>query len=593
MTAQRPRRWRRACLVLCLTLCAAHWLAAATAAEKTPFWIGIRSNIVIDEQVAEELGRRAGLVALRAAREGPGTGYSFPDIVSRIKNQAPAVPVLAVAWVSRYRAPGRIESYLLEGLNLGTPLGETRREKGPQTVFLDVTVPGVRRAIVERLAAQRAQLGVDGYAVDLATRTPAARPRQLAVICDRSPVFCDAYAKSMDGIMGDLKAALGMKGTLLYNGLWNFAPGMLQDQARLLRQADSAAIEYFGMNPGEGMHKFEADVLPYLKVIPQLPANKPVAVFGRGSWGYKDYAADYYWQRYLYAAFLLGRRKGDLFKYHSSFQVPAHAGRAGGLDVYADWNIDIGDPLGPFYVRDGVYQREFRNGRVLLVPDDGTGRAVHLDRKYHSPEGKSLAGQVFVAPGESLILLNSQTFAPAYAEGRSFAAGEMAAWRWAQAGLQTTAQGKQLRLNALPGAMEGEHDLLLDYERSLRPYERLKIDAVLTIESSAVLAVAEVDDPEGRHNWAVVAIEASASAPENVRLRPAVHFRAPARQLDSERWPQLRVKYGPDRGKPIVLDGPEVFSSTKYRFRRWSHVRLIGPMDIEAVSLSRRSALRN
>lgn len=559
---------------------------AALCAEKAGFWLAIRSNTVIDRQVAEEIGARAGMIVLRAPAEGKSPGYSFPEIVARLKTEAPDTPVLSYAQISRIQTRGRIETHLLSGLDFGPLLDKTTNRKGREVSYVNITDTEVRRRIVERLAVERRRLGVDGFAVDLASRKPSVRPRALANICDAKPSFCDLYARSMDDVFSRLNAALGAGGTLLYNGLWNLAPGMLADQAQLLLHADAASIEYFGMVPGERRVGFTENILPYLDSIPRLPKGKPVLFFARGPWRYMDYVADYSWQRYLYASFLLVRRPGDMFKYHTSFQIPAHAGRVGGMDIYSDWkHIDLGNALGPYRVEGGLYLRDFARGRVVVAPDDGNGGQTRLTAPRFTPEGQQVSGEVSVAPGQALILLDAR---PEPQPARHLiSARKMASWGWTNADLVAAPDGEWLHLHPLPAGLEGEHDIWLDIERSLSPFQRLELTAVLQDPAAAALAVAEVDDPRGEHAWVVVAVQPSGSTSGTKRLREAVQFRTS--HLARERWPWLYLEHKPNSPKPIVLDGPAVFSATDYRFRRWSHLRLVGPLKVSAVRLSRRA----
>ncbi|MEQ1847422.1 MAG: hypothetical protein ABL983_17800, partial [Nitrospira sp.] len=51
-----------------------HYLTDANAAGDIAFWLEPRSNMIIDQQVANEIGHRAGLIVLRAARKNPEAG---------------------------------------------------------------------------------------------------------------------------------------------------------------------------------------------------------------------------------------------------------------------------------------------------------------------------------------------------------------------------------------------------------------------------------------------------------------------------------------------------------------------------------------
>ena len=558
----------------------------ANAAGNTAFWLEPSSNTIIDQQVASEIGHRAGLIVLRAGRNSPETAYMFPAIVARLKKNAPKTPVLSYAWVNRSAEKGRIEADLLRGANIGKPLFEIDDAGQGKVKFLDITDTDVRRNVVNRLSTERNRLGVDGFAVDLATRTPNVRPKPLASICQKKVGFCDNYSKGMDELFAKLQAALGTNGMLVYNGLFNFESGQIKDQAKLLAHADAVAVEYFGMDPNEKIHSFTKDILPYLNIIPRLPKNKPVLIFARGPWAYSDYLTDYRWQRYLYASFLLARREGDLFKYHASFQIPAHKGRAGGLDFYADWEASLGDALGPFRLQGKLYRREFSRGMVVVAPDDGSGGKIQITGTLFTLEGNSVSGEIRLAPGDSLILLNKLDAVRNRPVSDVYGAKYIASWGWTNAELSRTSGGDRLILAKLPAQLEGEHDLLLDYERSLAPYERLQIDVKLLEPSSAVFAVAEVDDPKGRHIWVVVEINRSQNKLDKPRMLEPVQFRFSPRKKKNELWPLIHIDYNPDNNNPILLDGSKVFSGTDYRFRRWSHVRFAGPLEISEISLS-------
>lgn len=564
-----------------------HYLTDANAAGNIAFWLEPRSNMIIDRQVANEIGRRAGLIVLRAARKSPEAGYTFTDIVDRLKENAPSTPVLSYAWASRSAEKGRIEAELLKGAAIGKSLVETDDAGQGRVKFLDITDPQVRRNVVNRLSAERKLLSVDGFAVDLSTRTPKVRPVPLAKICQKKIRFCDDYSKGMDDLFAKLRLAVGKNGMLVYNGLFNFEPGQIEDQAKLLEQADAAAIEYFGMDPNENAHSFAKDIMPYLNIMPRLPKNKPVLVFARGAWAYSDYVADYRWQRYLYASFLLARREGDLFKYHASFQVPAHKGRAGGLDVYADWNIPLGDALVSSSKQGSLYKREFSRGMVVVAPDDGSGGKIQLAGIRYTPEGNSVSGDIRLSPGDSLILFNKLEKENSRPVSHVYSARNIASWGWPNAELKKMSEGDRIKLTPLPAQLEGENDMLLDYERSLAPYERLEINAKLLDSSSAIFAVAEVDDPNGKHMWLVLEISRSREKLGKPKMRVAVNFRMPTpRKSEDKLWPFIHIEHKPDDKARILLDGPKVLKGTDYRFRRWSHVRFAGSLEISEVSLS-------
>lgn len=575
------------------------WSPDAEARERLACWLALRSNQIVDEQVAREVAPGCGVIVLRARAESAHSGYSFPDIVRRLKAAAPGVPLLSYAVVTRRYKGRTIESDLLRNLDLGSPVAVSRnRSRESEVAFLDITNPYVRRSIIERLASERIRLGVDGFAVDLATRTPVERPQPLARICREKPNFCEAYGLAMDDLLARLNDALGDGGIVLFNGLWNFAPGMLEDQARLLAKADAVAIEYFGLNPRESAPgsprsaggrdgAFATSVLPYLDMIMRLPQGKPALVFGRGTWGYAHYAEDYRWQRYLYGAFLLGRRAEDLYKYHASFQVPAHAGRAGGLDVYADWSLDLGAPRGPYRPQAGLYGRQFANGGVFVAPVEGAGGIARLETPGFTPEGEQLAGEVRIPPGTALILLNKRVESFPGAPARRITGRQIGTWGWQYLRLS----GEKVRLDRLPPERIGEHDVLLDHVRSLAPFQYLRLDATPLEPGAVVLAVAEVDDPLRRYQWTVVELAAQGGAVSADEMSPPVEFRSTARADRQQSWPRIGLSWNTGAGGAVLLDGPELLARRGLRFRRWSHLRLMGPLEISAIELSHRASI--
>lgn len=237
-------------------------------------------------------------------------------------------------------------------------------------------------------------------------------------------------------------------------------------------------------------------------------------------------------------------------------------------------------------MQSGLYKREFSRGMVVVAPDDGSGGKIRLAGTRYTPEGDSVSGEVRLSPGDALILFNKLDKKNNRPVSHIYSAKNIASWGWSNAELKKTPEGNRLKLAQLPAKLEGEHDLLLDYERSLAPYERLEISAKLLDSSSAVLAVAEVDDSNGKYSWVVVEINRSKDKLEKPRMQDAPQFRTPPRKAKEELWPLIHIEYKPDNKNPILLDGSKVFSGTDYRFRRWSHVRFAGSLEVSEVSLS-------
>jgi len=557
--------------------------SAAFAANQTVFWLEPRSNTTFDRQVTHEIGKRAGLVVLRASWNNPDPNYTLKAVVGRFKADTKA-PVLSYSWANRYTDAGRSEADLLRKFDAGKAraLAETKGDNNTKVDFLDVRDPDVRKRVVSQFQRAREGLGVDGFAVDLSTRTPKARPAELAKRCEQEADFCPAYANGMDALFADLREGLGPNAFIAYNGLFNFVPGQLKDQAKLLASTSGAAIEFFGMDPKDGKHSFTEDIRPFLEIIPTLPANRSVLVFGRGPWTYTDYAQDYLWQRYLYACFLLVARPNDFFKYHATFQVPTQKGRTGGTDYYADWSADLGPARGAARQAGGLWVREFANGLVAVAPDDGRGGAMPLAKAYFTLEGDRRQGELRLAGGEGTVLLNSERPELRKPARREIDARTMAGWNWDGAKLEKLDGRDVLRMSA--EKQPGEHDVLLDFERSVNPYEHLEIDAKLLDRSAAILAVAEIDDPRHKYTQLVFKVSGDDNAGSRVTIEDGAPFRSPTAKSGRDSWPTVHLMK--DLSKSTIGIGAAALEGTGYQFRRWSHLRLVGPVALSRIALN-------
>jgi hypothetical protein len=544
-------------------------------AGKIPFWLEPSDNRQMDARVASVLAEDAAVVVLRVNLESAPPN-DFPSLATRMHSVAPDVPVLVYSTASRYLPETRSGGQIMRWL-AGEPELLVRSLAGkPLAGFGDVTRPDYRSKAVRALASAIDQTRADGLAIDLAIRTPRIIPGKLAHHCKAEPEFCERYVEGMDALFGQLRESLG-RAPIIYNGLWNFGAGTVEDQAKLLRHADAAIVEYFGLNPREDKHAFAQDILPYLLAMRSLPESKRLFVYGRGPWHYTNYDEDYRWQRYLYASYLLAASRNTYFKYHASFQVPAHAGRAGGLDTYADWKLQLGNPERDYQFRDGLYYRIFQHGLVLVAPDNGNGGAFHLDRTLYSPEGETLRGELALSPGTGMILLESPP--PSPAQSTTLPLAPLQQWqaaRWIK-------EGEDGAYLALDEAAEGEHDLLLDNERELAPAHALHLRLRPRGEAAQLLIVAEVDDPERLVDQVVLISQVNKERASD--LAPLPQFRAASPQrykapffsgpvLKSGEWQEVRL----DAGR---------VSLGRFTLRRWRYLRIVGPMDVAEVSIRR------
>jgi hypothetical protein len=85
-------------------------------------------------------------------------------------------------------------------------------------------------------------------------------------------------------------------------------------------------------------------------------------------------------QEYAYASFLLGYNADAKAYFYWLAAAEANAAPGNWFDV---WEMELGDPLGPYYIWDGLYRRDFASGMVLVNSNDsGDAVTVTLDNNY-------------------------------------------------------------------------------------------------------------------------------------------------------------------------------------------------------------------
>ncbi|CAH9018342.1 putative glycoside hydrolase family 15 protein [Candidatus Nitrosacidococcus sp. I8] len=556
---------------------------------KAPYWVQLRSNHHLDDQVVTFLTENASIIILNSKINDPIDYYQLSTIVNRLHQANSSLPVLLYTWVSHYIPTNHTTSDEMMGwLQKHPELHVFSPEGKPMEYYGDVTKLEYRSHVVDGVTNIIKQINADGIAVDLAFRTLKFRPIPLTRLCKKNAELCDQYPDGMDNIFSEVKKSLGSK-LLLYNGLWNFGPGMIEDQLKLLKYADIVAIEFFGLNlvEKERKHTFSEDILPYLQVIKNLPADKKVLAFGRGFESYTDYREDYLWQRYLYCAYLLGKQENTFFKYHTSFSAPAYIGRSGGLDTYADWQIDLGNPEKEYQIKDGLYFRKFDKALVVVAPDDGKEGKLTLDTPLYTPEGKEVSGEIKIPPGTGEILLKEKRAATTdLVVIDSHNLSLFKDWQKSEI-IKDDKNLSYVKLSSTPKSMEGEHDLLLNLDRFLNSPSILNLNIRFRNSDAKALLVAEVDDP--KHNTGLVVIEVASKSEELPAdyIASPILFRTPfsSKIVAKKRWPYIP---GPllttVQWHKLKLDGNKLL--LHYKFKRWSHVRFVGDVDLMQVSVS-------
>ena len=546
----------------------------------TAFWLQDSSR-VFDDQALDQIADHAGIVILQtdvAARPG---GYGFRTVVERLKRRRPGLPVLAYLYSSEYakRSVWNDREMLAGFLDPGWQLAAN-----PSFAYADVRNADYREWLAGRIEDAIERYRVDGVMLDESFRSP----RRLPTARRGDPALIAGYSAAMDRLFATLRERVGQR-QIFFNGLWanQAAAASVTDQEKLLVDATGAAIEHFGCTPFLRSCRWNRDVAPYLAAVGRHP-DKTMLVFGRSPYGYRSYRQDYRHQRATYAAYLLMSGPRTMFKYNATFLAAnglsegvdhrTYAARSGGLDVYRDWQIPLGQPRGRFGSRHGVLVREFEAGIAAVNPPGGPTRMLRLRRPVFTPEGRRLAGHLRMAPGDVLIATSTPPAPPSPAR-LDFERPPPPDVVTLGALLVREAGNGFLRLRRLPPHYEHLHDVLLDRVRTFEPPQELRLRVRTRDPNAALLLAAEVDDPARRVPQVTIRVgHPSAGGPASRRAliyrSPAIRTARPETRAGSlvpdGRWREVRLSRSDLRG---------------YRLRRWAFVRPLGDIDLDDARL--------
>jgi hypothetical protein len=73
---------------------------------------------------------------------------------------------------------------------------------------------------------------------------------------------------------------------------------------------------------------------------------------------------------------------------------------------YPEYDVDLGEPLGEYYERDGAYWREFERGFVVAAPD---GASVSFDEEYTDVTSGEASESFTIEEGDGRIFLKAST----------------------------------------------------------------------------------------------------------------------------------------------------------------------------------------
>jgi len=375
--------------------------SATCEKHETAYLIASDSNTFFSQEILEEIASCAGFVILNTPLQTSANNYGLKKIITELHRQRGDLTILIYSWVSVWyeRGAPRVGWKLMSGIqNIKSWYLEKRLDKNKQLViFPDLRIKAYRYWIENQIIRTVNETGANGVFVDLAFRSPGT----LIQICRKKPYKCKGYQAAFDELFAELKDHLNGK-KLYFNGIFSTSNISLTDQLQILEHADGALIEYFGMIPASGKSNFDLDIEFYLEFIPLHP-DKNFLFMARSPWRTKQFQTA--WEQYLYAAYQLVAGKNTLFKYNSSFQAPQHAGDSDGLYLSPQLKLTLGEPVGRYSNRDGLYERYFTNGYVALCRHDYKGSVTtYIRRELYDDEGYRVSGEQHLQPGESLVL---------------------------------------------------------------------------------------------------------------------------------------------------------------------------------------------
>jgi len=168
--------------------------------------------------------------------------------------------------------------------------------------------------------------------------------------------------------------------------------------AQLLSGLDGGIAEAWIRSAGQGIGTFPTEA--YWKQDVDMLADAAARgkavltltkVWVEGTTAQKDA-----WHEFALASFLLGSNGSSYFSFSYDRGDDPTAGHP--------WDdVDLGDPIGPYAKADGVYQRAFTAGKVLVNPTRNT-YVVALDRPYRTLEG-TVVTSVTIGPDTGVVLV--------------------------------------------------------------------------------------------------------------------------------------------------------------------------------------------
>ena len=542
-------------------------------------------NAAFDEQTLRLIASRADVIAIRSELAGSQGGKSYGEIVRRLKELNPNLTVLMYAHSVTFPDNANIEASILRPIYEAHPEWVLDYRSNNRTYAGDVRNPQFRAAVLNATADMLGRVGADGVFFDNSKLSP----RQLLPERSKDPQFVTDYKEGMRSFFREARQRLQPK-PVYFNGLKNNQYVQLAEQRELLDLSDGTIIEDFGSDVADDA--FATHTLPYLQAVPEHP-DKSVGFFGRGFWQYESYRADYLRQRYYYAAYLMVKSPLTSFQFVGQFHIANRAiesdiralegWRSFGAATYRDQDLDLGEPVRPYEVRNGIYSRPFSEGLVLMVPKGVGSTQYQLDRAYYTPEGTQVSGSLTVSGGQGWILFHAKPPPPPSVPVRINASSSAVSISTGVSVRESDGR-RYLRFSAQTNGLNLQ-DMRLDDVRTLTPTKRLQVQVRTSDPGARLLFMAEVDDPEADRNRVVVQLAPGTSS-SSTTTGPYLYYRHVNGQQTLPYFRRGSSWSANNRWTIITL---ELSTLSRYTFRRWEMARPVGNLDLAELTVGETS----
>ncbi len=217
--------------------------------------------------------------------------------------------------------------------------------------------------------------------------------------------YTDAeWKESVRQYLANLKKALGTDKLLIFNGIGTGYHYYKYGTGTLANEADGALVEGFMRWSGSPADYFKPEELWKQDVDLVAELNQKgktglivTSVAGTTMTGEQKEQV----HMYSLASYLLAEGDKSLYAFW-----PTTVDRYKYYD--SRWSAQIGEPTGGYYKADGVYQRDFTEGKVLVNPDATIAFNIDLGSTYVTLSGQTVS-TVTVAPHTGILLQKIQS----------------------------------------------------------------------------------------------------------------------------------------------------------------------------------------